>query len=122
MLRKLRKHFTLATLLGDAVISGSRRPMGFEALTVGASTAVGLTLTTPPTFQTPPTGLQYRYAIIQNPHATIAARWRDDETDPTTTVGMRLVAGAVLEYCGDLAKIKFIAESSEITLLVSKYA
>lgn len=122
MLRTLRRHLRLAGDPGSRVISGYRRPLGHEALTVGSSTAVGMSVTLPGTSVTAPGGYTYNFCIVQNPHATINALWRDDGVDPTTTVGMLLVAGAVLEYSGDLAKIRFIAASSEITLNVSKYA
>ena len=48
-------------------------------------------------------------------------RWRDDGTDPTTSVGMLLNAGQIILYDGDLAKIRFIAATSGGILNVSYY-
>jgi hypothetical protein len=48
-------------------------------------------------------------------------RWRDDGTAPTATVGMPLAAGAVLEYDGDLTRIRFIQQAATATLNVSYY-
>lgn len=46
-------------------------------------------------------------ALIQNQHATIGVRWRDDGVTPTTTEGMLLAAGQTLEYEGDLSAFQF---------------
>lgn len=116
MLRTLRRHLLLAGDSGVRVTSGYRRPLGFAALTLNASTAVALTLPTMPAGQTA------NYALIQNPHASINAIWRDDGTDPTTSVGMLLPFGATLDYCGDIAKLKFIAASGAPVLNVALYA
>lgn len=45
-------------------------------------------------------------------------RWRDDGTDPTSTVGMVLAAGETLEYTGDMSAIKLIetAASAKVNL------
>lgn len=119
-MKRLRNFLKLPAVGGsEQVVTGNRRPLGYEALALNASTAVGLTITAP---NPGGSGYTYNFVIVQNNHATIHARWRDDGTDPTTTVGMRLPAGAEMQYAGDLAKIRFIAESSEITLDVSKYA
>lgn len=50
-------------------------------------------------------------------------RWRDDGTDPTTTVGMVLTAaGDPYPFSGDLSKIKFIESSATAVLNVAYYA
>jgi hypothetical protein len=49
-------------------------------------------------------------------------RWRDDGTDPTSTVGMLLVVGDEFSYQGDLTKIKFIEVTAGAELNVSYYA
>jgi hypothetical protein len=48
-------------------------------------------------------------------------RWRDDGTDPTTTVGMNLAAGASLDYEGQLAAIKFIEVTASAKLNVAYF-
>jgi predicted hotdog family 3-hydroxylacyl-ACP dehydratase len=52
---------------------------------------------------------------------TQAVRWRDDGTDPTTTVGMTLAAGASLEYEGQLAAIRFIEVTASAKLNVAYF-
>ena len=49
-------------------------------------------------------------------------RWRDDDTDPTSTVGMPLAAGVTLQYDGDLTKIRFIEYGGTAKLNVTYYA
>ena len=53
---------------------------------------------------------------------TQAVRWRDDDTDPTSTVGMRMVPGEILDYDGDLPRIEFIEETSGAVLNISYYS
>lgn len=53
---------------------------------------------------------------------TQAVRWRDDGTDPTSTVGMPLAAGVALQYDGDLSKIRFIESTAGAKLNISYYA
>lgn len=49
-------------------------------------------------------------------------RWRDDGTDPTATVGMRLLTTQhPYDFHGDLTQIKFIAETAGAILNVSFY-
>ncbi len=50
------------------------------------------------------------------------ARWRDDATDPATGQGMILKDGIVLEYEGDLTRIRFIGTSAvKLNVLYYKY-
>jgi hypothetical protein len=49
-------------------------------------------------------------------------RWRDDGTNPTSSVGMPLVVGTTLNYDGDLNKIRFIETEASAVLNVSYYA
>ena len=59
-------------------------------------------------------------AVIQV--QTQNVRWRDDGTDPTTTVGMLLLAGQTLEYfAADVAVVKFIEVTASAALNVSYY-
>jgi hypothetical protein len=50
-----------------------------------------------------------------------AARWRDDGTNPTATVGMPLNSGVPTQFSGDLAALRFIAQSGTTTYNVSYY-
>lgn len=51
-----------------------------------------------------------------------AARWRDDGTNPTASVGMYLPADTAFIYDGDLNAIKFIEVTSGAELNVSYYS
>lgn len=51
-----------------------------------------------------------------------AVRWRDDDTDPTATVGMPLAVGQPLNYDGNLQNIKFIEQTSGAKLNISFYS
>jgi hypothetical protein len=59
------------------------------------------------------------FAIIQAQDQDV--RWRDDGTDPTTTVGMVLAAGTWFTYTGDLSAIKIIETAASAKLNVSYY-
>lgn len=54
-------------------------------------------------------------ALVQN------IRWRDDGTDPTSTVGTRLHAGETFMYFGDLKALRFIEEASGAEVNISAY-
>lgn len=51
-----------------------------------------------------------------------AVRWRDDDVDPTGTVGMPLSSGVTLQYDGDLTKIRFIENGGTAKLNITYYA
>lgn len=61
-----------------------------------------------------------RVAIIQAEGDSL--RWRDDGTDPTTDVGMLLIAGESFFYVGDLSRFKIIESSTSSVVNVSYYA
>lgn len=82
-------------------------PLGIQQVT-GLSAVKGIS---------PPKGS--RFALITS--ESQAVRWRDDGTDPTTTVGMRLPAGTYLEYTGNLGRIRFIEETATAKLNVAFY-
>ena len=48
-------------------------------------------------------------------------RWRDDQINPTASVGMPLAIGVPLQYDGDLTNIKFIEQVSGAILNISYY-
>ncbi len=83
------------------------RSLGYEQLT-SLSSSTSLTV---------PTGTAY--ALIQA--ETQAVRYRDDGTDPTASVGMRLPVGAILEYDGPFGEIEFIEETASAKLNISYY-
>ena len=89
---------------------------GYQQIT-SLSSATGLTVPA-----RTPDGLAYKpnFALI-TPEAQ-AVRWRDDGTDPTSTVGMPLAVGVTLQYDGDLSKIKFIEQTGGAKLNISYYA
>ena len=60
-----------------------------------------------------------RVALIQALNQNV--RWRDDDSDPTDSVGMRLHAGETIFYVGDLRKLRFIEESSGAELNLTVY-
>jgi len=60
-----------------------------------------------------------RWALIQAVGQNV--RWRDDGTDPTTTVGMILYAGQTLRYNGDVRMVKFIEVAASAELNVALY-
>lgn len=91
----------------QSIYDANRDPIGYQQITA-LGTAVSLT---------PPTGADV--AIIQAEGQPV--RWRDDGTDPTTTVGMRLAAGADFLYTGSLSDMRLIGEALGAILNVSYY-
>lgn len=51
-----------------------------------------------------------------------SVRWRDDGTNPTSTVGMPISILTVLSYDGDLQRIRFIEQAASAKLNISYYA
>lgn len=98
-----------------ATVSAYRRPLGFQQLTL-TGTAQSLTL---PTL---PAGFVVGYTVIQCEGTSAVARWRDDGTAPTSTVGMILNTGSELDYTGDPTMIRFIIGSGSPILDISYYA
>lgn len=83
------------------------RSLGYQQIT-SLSSATGLTI---------PEGTTY--AIIQAEAQGV--RWRDDGTDPTSSVGMKLPADAELQYSGQFARIKFIELTASAALNITYY-
>lgn len=124
MLHWLRGCFTFGITANEGVVTGHRTPIGYQQILQAALvSAVGLTI---PTQVAPsnPGGWTVQkvpgFAIIQNSGST-TVRWRDDGTNPTTTLGMILVAGAELDYVGDITAIRFIDSGAGAQLEVSLY-
>jgi hypothetical protein len=121
MLRRLLKHFR--TLVdgpyGDQmVVTGMRKPLGYQQLATNNSTAVTPTVPASPTGAATPC----RFAIVQNESASVYIRWRDDGTAPTTTSGMRIPPAGELQYAADPSKLQFVSESSTPNVNISYYA
>lgn len=116
MLRLLRNFLTLAIGASHAVITGTRRPLGYaQIVNLTLQAATGLVLPTQPT-----SGQVVGLVIIQCNGGVV--RWRDDAVDPTTTVGMSIPDGGELDYVGDFSAIRFIDSSGTPILDVSYYA
>jgi hypothetical protein len=90
--------------------------LGYQQIT-SLSAATGLTVPSKDL-----NGLACRPSIAMITPETQGVRWRDDDTDPTNSVGMPLAAGTTLQYDGDLTKIKFIEQTASAKLNISYYA
>ena len=88
------------------VADAAVEPCGYRQLSPSSATGIGMG--------------GGRVALIQVLGANV--RYRDDGTDPTTTVGVRIHAGESIWYTGDLRAIRFIQESAgaEINILAYK--
>lgn len=109
------KFLYLGATRDGATVSAYRRPLGYQQLTL-TGTAQKLTL------PTPPAGMLIGYVVIQCEGTTATARWRDDGTAPTSTVGMILSTGQELDYTGDPSMIQFIVGTGSPVLDISYYA
>lgn len=89
--------------------------MGYQQIS-DLSSAVGLTV---PVLSPGGSNVKANFALIIA--ETQNVRWRDDGTNPTSSVGMLLVAGVPLQYDGDLSKIKFIEVTASAKLNISYY-
>ena len=90
--------------------------LGYQQIT-DLTSAVGLTVP-----HRDVNGLSCKPTIAVIIASSNPVRWRDDDVDPTATVGMPLVDGTALQYDGDLTKIKFIETAAGTTLNISYYA
>lgn len=89
---------------------------GFQQVNA-AGTAAAFSLTVPGVANNGPTP---RWALIQA--ETQGLRWRDDGTDPTTSVGMLIPAGQTLEYYGPLSRLRLINATAGAVANVTYYA
>ena len=90
--------------------------LGYQQIT-SLSAATGLTVPTRDL-----NGLNQKPVIALITPETQGVRWRDDDVNPTASVGMPLAAGVTLQYDGDLTKIKFIEQTASAKINVSYYA
>lgn len=89
------------------VIDGYLTNMGYQQVT-SLSSAASLTV---PAFA--------KLAVIQAESQPV--RWRDDGTNPTTSVGMILNPGDYLFYNGNIGALKFIETAASAKINVSYY-
>jgi len=90
-----------------AITESVLAPKGYEQIT-GLSSVK--TLTVPADAQ---------FALIQAESKDV--RWRDDGTNPTSSVGMLLAAGADVWYANDLSKVKLIETAASAKVNVAYY-
>lgn len=115
----LRKFLTLGVGASQAILSGARRPLGFQQLTLTGA-AQKLTMPVLPT----QLGMQVGYIVIQCSGAAVSdfASWRDDGVAPTAAVGMQLFSGQELDYSGEPTALQFITGAGSPVLNISYYA
>lgn len=82
-------------------------PISYEQVT-SLGSAVGITV---------PDGT----SLVAIQAETQPVRWRDDGTNPTTSVGMIIAAGDVLWYTGKPKALKFIETAASAKLNVMYY-
>jgi hypothetical protein len=90
--------------------------LGYQQITT-LSSATGLTV---PSVDV--NGLSCRPSIALITPEGQAVRWRDDNVNPSATVGMPLAVGVTLQYDGDLTQIKFIEQVAGAKLNISYYS
>lgn len=93
---------------GDFIIDGQRKPLGYQQIT-SLSSAVGFSI---------PVGS--RAILFQAENKDI--RFRDDGSNPTSSVGFLLLAGQSIWYYGDISKIKLIEASASAKVNALFYA
>lgn len=89
------------------IVAKPSRSLGYQQI-VGAAAATGLTV---------PASTCMALINIE----AQAVRWRDDGTNPTTTVGMNQAVGSTLEFYGDFGRIKFIETTAGTIINVAYY-
>ena len=92
---------------GLPTIEGQREPLGYEQIT-DLSSAADLT---------PPEGTRLVVLVCE----AQAIRYRDDDTDPTATVGMPLAVNVEKIYTGSFTAIKFFEQVAGAKLNISYY-
>jgi hypothetical protein len=90
--------------------------LGYQQIT-SLSSATGLTVPTRDL-----NGLNQKPVIALITPEGQAVRWRDDNVNPTASVGMPLAVGVTLQYDGDLTMIKFIEQTAGAKINISYYA
>jgi len=87
-------------------------PVGFQQLVCSGGTAAAVGLTVPNAA---------RVADISVEGGGGNVRYRDDGTDPTSSVGMVVSGGTVVAYSSQLTAVKLISTSGSVTVDVSYY-
>lgn len=94
----------------DSAIGGMT-PAGAGQMALGIATSTALTV---------PAGSTMALIQVESNDA----RWRDDGTAPTSSVGMKLYRDSTYLYTGDLSAVRFISESgaaATLNILYYKY-
>ena len=110
--RRLR---TDASIIGPIIVTPAEptlTPLGYEQIT-SVDNVTAATLTVPP-------GAKYAWVQIELGDA----RWRDDGTSPTATVGFPLLqdTGFFFQEGASLPALEFIAQTTDVTVNVSYYS
>lgn len=92
------------------------KPLGYVQF-VAVSSVVKLGTTVPSTGNTAvPDGATYCVVTVEN----AAMRWRDDNVDPTPSIGMPVATS--FSYQGAIPQLRMIAQSGSATYNVAYYA
>lgn len=92
-------------------------PYPYTSLPTTSAGYQQITATSSPQSLTVPTGATIAQFCIE----TAAIRYRDDGTDPSTTVGMPAAAGGCFSYSGPLRSFRFIAQTGSPVVNVLFY-
>lgn len=93
----------------QTVVPKGWKALGYQQITnVQANAHVHFTV---------PAGAQCALVVCE----TQAIRWRDDGTDPTSSVGMPLAVATELFYRGELDKISMIAQVNGAVINIAYY-
>lgn len=95
-------------MANNTVKPGRRDPLGYQQIGT-LTTATALTV---------PANSRFALIVAE----AQAVRWRDDGTDPTAAIGMPLAVNTMLEYAGDLSRVKFIEQTVGGKLNVTYFA
>jgi len=104
----------------DLISSAPDRPCGYAQYTTQ--------LTGPINLETAPTSGKKLSQLLGKPNRALIicegqdVRWTDDpQVDPTASVGMLLKTNVMMEYSGDLSKLRFMQATATAILNVSYY-
>jgi hypothetical protein len=109
----------LLLLSGQALAQGSVKaaPYPYTSLPTTSAGYQQITATSSAASLTVPSGATIAEFCVE----TAAIRYRDDGTDPSTTVGMPAAAGTCFAYSGPLRAFRFIAQTGSPVINVLYY-
>lgn len=70
---------------------------------------------------TPPSIPSVTQSVLVYVEGTAGIRWRDDGTDPTTTVGNPVSSGQAFCYAGDVKSLRLIGQAAGATVNFTYY-